>query len=371
MKLAFFVPHFDDGGVERSTIRLAEEVVRRGGEAVLIALHDTGKMLPLWPDAENIRILHRRSTFVAIPRITRLLRREKFDAVISAQDHANVAAVLARKLSRRDVPLILTERLSLRAAMDARGWFRRNVLRSLVAWLYPRADAVVANSQDGAREVESVLGWSTGRVNAIYNPTVNDSIEEFAKEETDDPWFEPASAPVIMGLGRLVEQKDFTTLIRAFAEVHKSVDSRLVIFGDGALRDPLKQLASELGINEHVRIEPFVGNPYKYLSRAAVFVLSSLYEGLPNALIEAQACGVPTVSTDCPTGPREILENGRLGMLVPMGDSELMTEAIIEIMSNRVLAKEYVELANKRLDRFTPAQSYSKYTSLIESIPTN
>jgi glycosyltransferase involved in cell wall biosynthesis len=368
MKLVFFVPHFSDGGLERSTIRLAEEIVRRGGEAVLVTLHDQGKMLPQWPDPTNVRVLHRRSTFSAIPALAKLMRSERMDGLVSAQDHANVAAVLAKQLSRKRIPLILTERLSLRAAMKARGWFRRSVLRLLVKYAYPRANAVVANSQDGAREVESVLGWPEGRVAAIYNPTVNDSIEQLAKETVDDTWFTAGNIPVVVGLGRLVEQKDFSMLIHAFANARKTTELRLAIFGDGPQRDDLTNLAQELGISEHVRMEPFVVNPYKYLSRAALFVLSSRYEGLPNALIEAHACGVPTVSTDCPTGPREILDNGELGILVPVGDRELMTEAIVELAANRALANQYVDEATKKLGRFTPQNTYLSYKELIENI---
>ena len=368
MKLAFFVPHFNDGGLERSTTRLAEEVVRMGGEAVLVLLQDRGKMLTQWPDSTSVRVLHKRSTFLAIPALANLLRTEQFDALISAQDHANVAAVLARQLSRRRIPLILTERLSLRAAMAARGWFRRNILSRMVKYAYPRADAVVANSMDGAREVESVLGWSSGRVNSIYNPTVNDSIAHLSKESLADSWFTPGNIPVVMGVGRLVEQKDFSTLIRAFANARKTTELRLAIFGDGPHRDDLNNLAQELGISEHVRLEPFVENPFKYLSRAALFVLSSRFEGLPNALIEAHACGVPTISTDCPTGPSEILRKGAYGILVPVGDHEAMANAIVAIISNQALAATYVSSAMDGLDRFSPANCYSQYQALLERV---
>jgi glycosyltransferase involved in cell wall biosynthesis len=251
--------------------------------------------------------------------------------------------------------------------MKARGWFRRSVLRLLVKYAYPRANAVVANSQDGAREVESVLGWPEGRVAAIYNPTVNDSIEELSKLSVDDEWFNSNEIPVVVGLGRLVEQKDFSSLIRAFASAREKVACRLVIFGDGHLRENLIELSEKLDVADHVRIEPFVDNPYKYLSRADLFVLSSKYEGLPNALIEAQACGISTISTDCPTGPREILENGANGILVPVGDNASMASAISELLLNRAKAQEFVVRASEGLDRFTPAQSYLQYEHLVEA----
>ncbi len=368
MKIAFFIPHFTEGGLERSTLRLAEEIVNCGGEALLITLNATGKMVKMWPDADGLRVLNRRSTFTSIPALSRVIRLEKIDALISAQDHANIAAVLSRTLSGRKIPLILTERSFLHGSRKTRGLFRHIVLSRLMLCAYPKADAIVANSKDGARVVESYMGWSERRVKTIYNPTINHSIEKLQAEETDDPWFESNEVPVIMGMGRLDENKDFATLIRAFTRVRVVTECRLVIFGDGPLRGALAGLAVELGVAKHVRLEPFVENPFQFLSRSELFVLSSQTEGLPNALIEAQACGVPTVSTDCPTGPREILEDGESGALVPVGDHEAMAEQIVAILSDDNLARRYVDSANSGLDRFSPSECYSQYAALIAQI---
>jgi glycosyltransferase involved in cell wall biosynthesis len=368
MKVVFFISFFEIGGLERSTIRLAEEVVRRGGEAVLVTLHGNGEMLPQWPDSASVRVLDRAHAFMAIPALAKVMRNEEMDAFISATDHANIVAVLARMLSRKKFPLILTERLSLREVMKSRGWFRRVVLSRLRSWAYPRAEAIVANSQDGAREVESLLGWSSGQVHSIYNPTVSDSISELAEEEVDDPWFKHGAVPVVLGLGRLEERKDFATLVRAVAIARASVECRLVIFGGGELQDSLTQLSVELGVGEHVRFEPFEHNPYKYLSRASLYVHSSRSEGLPNALIEAQACGIPTISTDCPTGPREILEDGKSGVLVPVGDHVEMARAISEVLLDKDLAKKYVASSNEGLLRFKPVNAYAQYKKLIDQV---
>jgi glycosyltransferase involved in cell wall biosynthesis len=368
MKFGFFVPHFSEGGLERSTLRLADEVVRQGGEALLITLRDNGRMLSMWPGSDSVRALGRRSAFMSIPSLARLLRKEDLDVLISAQDHANVAAVLARKLSRKETPLILTERVSMRAAMGARGWFRRKTLGRLIAYAYPRADVVLANSEAGAREIESVLNWPTGGAVTIYNPTADESISELAKEAVDNPWFVGGEIPVIVGMGRLVEQKDFATLIRAFSVVRNIQECRLVIFGDGPLRGDLERQTVELGISNDVLFESFVENPFKYLSRSATFVVSSKFEGLPNALIEAQVCGVPTVSTDCPTGPLEILQEGRAGALVPVGDYQAMASAIEGIIADPALAEKYVRAATVGLDRFRPTRCYSQYVELIEQV---
>lgn len=368
MKIGFFVPHFAEGGLERSTLGLAEEIVRRGDEALLITLNATGKMIKMWPCEDGLRVLHSTRTVTSIPALSRVIRQEKIDALISAQDHANITAVLARTLSRSKVPLILTERSFIHGSMKTRGWFRRMVLSRLMSCTYPRADVVVANSRAGARIVESYLGWTEGRVKTVYNPTINDTIEKLQISETADPWFDSDEMPVVMGMGRLDENKDFATLIRAIAQVRSVIKCRLVIFGNGPLRGTLTELAAELGIAGHVRLAPFVENPFQYLYRSAVFVLSSKSEGLPNALIEAQACGVPTVSTDCPTGPREILEDGDHGILVPVGDHKAMAEGITAILSDNNLAKRYVDSSNSNLDRFRPAECYSQYMALVREI---
>jgi glycosyltransferase involved in cell wall biosynthesis len=211
---------------------------------------------------------------------------------------------------------------------------RMRVMPKLMRWSYPRADAVTAISVGVAEDLARVTGLQDERIRIIYNPVVTSELQERAAEGVDDTWLGPDQPPVILGVGRLVKQKDFSTLLRAFALARKRIKVRLIIIGEGEQRNALKDLGRELGVEEEVRLPGFVTNPYAYMARSAVFALSSKWEGLGMALIEAMACGTPVVSTDCPSGPREILEKGRWGRLVPVGSVESLAQAIVETVED-------------------------------------
>jgi glycosyltransferase involved in cell wall biosynthesis len=171
------------------------------------------------------------------------------------------------------------------------------------------------------------------KIKVIYNPVITPELFAKAEEPLDHPWFRPGEPPVVLGVGRLTQAKDFPTLIRAFALVRKERPARLMILGEGEERPKLEALVRELGLEEDVALPGFVGNPYKYIARAGVFVLSSAWEGLPTTLVEALALGTPVVSTNCKSGPEEILEEGRWGRLVPVGNIEELAKAIGESLS--------------------------------------
>ena len=203
-------------------------------------------------------------------------------------------------------------------------WLER---RSL-AWIYPRADAIIAASTGVADDLSAYTGIPAAKIQTIFFPTITANLEEKASQPVNHAWLSPGNIPVVMGVGRLTQQKDFGTLIRAACLLRAARPVRLIILGEGEERARLETMAQELGLADDVDLPGFVDNPYAYLRRAAVFVLSSLWEGLPNSLIEAMACGCPVVSTDCPSGPREILDGGRYGHLAPVGNPYSLAEAI-------------------------------------------
>ena len=199
----------------------------------------------------------------------------------------------------------------------------------LMKIFYPRADGVVAVSKGVADDLAVVIGLPRERITVIYNPVVTPELLQKAQEPIDHPWFHPGEPPVILGVGRLTKQKDFPTLIQAFALVRKERPARLIILGEGEDRYELEELIRKLGIASDVDMPGFVDNPYKYMAYSTVFVLSSAWEGLPTVLIEAMACGCPVVSTNCHSGPAEILENGKYGKLVAVGDAAGLAEAMV------------------------------------------
>ena len=193
------------------------------------------------------------------------------------------------------------------------------------------ADVIIAVSAGVADDLAQSAGLSRAAIRVVYNPVVDQDVAERAAEPLDHPWFLPGAAPIVLGVGRLTAQKDFQTLIRAFARVRAERSARLVILGEGRpeVHAGLLALAASLGCATDVDLPGFVLNPFAYMARAGVFVLSSLHEGLPGVLIQALACGCPVVSTDCPSGPAEILDDGRYGSLVPVGDHLAMAQSIL------------------------------------------
>jgi glycosyltransferase involved in cell wall biosynthesis len=229
-------------------------------------------------------------------------------------------------------------------------------------------DAVVAVSNGVADDINRRTGFPRKRINTVYNPSVTPHLVGKSKEKLNHPWFAPGQPPVILGAGRLGRAKDFPNLIQAFAKVRQQRPVRLMILGEAKhprktskRRTQLTALAESLGVSEDLALPGFAQNPYKYMANAGVFVLSSLYEGLPNVLIEALACGCPVVSTDCPSGPLEILDNGKYGALVPMADATALADAIVSVLKRPPSA----ELLRERANLFTVDKSVDRYETLL------
>jgi len=253
------------------------------------------------------------------------------DALLSALINCNLTAILAQRFlngfkvvaSEHNTPSI-----SLRSQTAA-----GTVLR-MMRCLYPKADRIVAVSQGVADDLIALLNLPPEKVTVIYNPIVTPELFERAQKPINHPWFEQNRLPVILAVGRLTKQKDYPTLFRAFSLVRQVRPAKLLILGEGEERANLERLAVELGIQNDVLMPGFVDNPFAFMSKASVFVLSSAWEGLPTVLVEALACGCPVVATDCRSGPREILDNGRYGRLVPVGDHEALAKAILETLDS-------------------------------------
>lgn len=349
------------GGAERSLLNLAGELVRRGHRVDLVLGRAEGHFadavpegvrtiafgvrtpIPVWRAALRdprtaaalapaLANAHPPWVLGCVPALARYLARERPRALLSVLNYSNLAAIWARDLARVPTRLAISERntLSVRAAHERRR--RLRVLPRLVRRLYPRADAILAVSDGVADDLARVTGLPRERIVATGNPVVTDDLARRAAAPLDHPWLRPGAPPVVLGAGKLKRQKDFATLLRAFATLRRARPARLVVLGEGPERARLEALARELGIAEDVALPGFVAEPFPWMARAAVFALSSAWEGLPGVLIQALACGTPVVSTDCPSGPREILEGGRLGPLVPVGDAEAFAAALGRVL---------------------------------------
>jgi glycosyltransferase involved in cell wall biosynthesis len=329
IKVAMFLGNLGTGGAERVFVNLANALALEGfATTILVGTLDaaayTETILPEVTVCE-LGVRHMRS---AVFPLIRFLRRERPAVLISALEHVNLAAILAAKLSRTGTPVLATIHQTLSSDLKTSRSFHKNLTIRVALKFTPMADQIVAVSHGTADDFARLAKISRERVRVIYNPVIGPVLYRGVNEPLDHPWFQERQPPVVLGVGRLTAQKDFPNLIRAFALLRKTTDARLVILGDGEDRPSLERLVLELKLSECVSIPGVVSNPYAYMRRASLFVLSSAWEALPTVLIEAMACGCPVVSTDCPNGPAEILDNGRLGRLVPVGDVEALARAM-------------------------------------------
>jgi glycosyltransferase involved in cell wall biosynthesis len=353
LRIAIFIYCLRGGGAQQRTITLANGFAERGHAVDLVvvsadesrgvSLHPAVRVVPLdsgW--RHTLEWLNRRInvrglfTAGATPVLARYLRRERPDVLLSGASHVNLVATIARRVSGTNVRLVL--RASNFPSGNVRWWpplgqAIRRLLRRTLGVVYPWADHVIAVSEGVAADIQRLTGLPDDRVTTIYSPVVGSYIARRAGEPVAHPWANDPQVPLVLAVGRLTVQKDYPTLLRAFRRIRADREAHLVILGEGRQRSKLEKLVGELGLADDVALPGRVDNPFAWMSKAAVLVLSSAWEGLPGVLIEALACGCPIVSTDCPSGPREILEDGALGPLVPVRDDEALAAAIRSVMA--------------------------------------
>jgi len=361
-KIAFFIPAMYGGGAERVVLNLLEGMTDRGLSLDLVLAAAEGPYMDRIPKEVNIVDLEAGRIINSIFPLISYLRTHKPRVLISHLNHANVIALIAGYLSRTDTPVIVVAHNTLSVARVTQ--LRGNIVKPIMKWLYPHASAVATVSLAAARDMETELGLPANSVHTIYNPIVDDRLFAQAQEVNSESWLEPNSPPVYVSIGRLTEQKDFSTLLKSFALVKERLDVRLIILGEGELRSDLMTLIQELGITESVSLPGFVKNPYPYLKAASAFVLSSLWEGLPTVLVEAMACGCPVIATDCPSGPLEILERGKYGTLVPVSNVRELSQAMLKVLDSPPSA----ELLIERSQDFAVERSVTEYLKLIEKV---
>jgi glycosyltransferase involved in cell wall biosynthesis len=326
-RIAFFMPNLFQGGAERVMLTLANQFATQDIQVDFILAKAKGQFLNRLSPKINVLDLQAVKTIFSVFRLAAYLRKQTPDVLFSTLHPSNIVALLAKTMSGTNVRIIVRVGTTVSAQRYApwKKWFVRHVL----AFCYSRVDQVVAVSNSVAADLQSYLKINPSKIVTIYNPTITDEFLEQSAEVVSHPWFQPAQPPVIIGAGRLIVDKGFADLISAFALVRASTNAKLAILGDGTERSHLELLAKELEIENDFSILGYVENPFAYMKRAALFVMPSLREGLPNVLIEAMACGCPVISTDCPGGAKEILNNGKYGDLIPVRDPKSLADAIV------------------------------------------
>lgn len=335
-RVAIFIPTFGDGGVERMLVNTArgiselgvpvDFIINRGDVPYLQHLPERVTLIELNTDNQKQRY----SLFV------RYLQRARPSVVVSAKTKDDMIAMQAKHTTQINTRFFLRPGTTMSERLRAKGI---NPIKRLITYrrlrkLFLQADGVIAVSKGVADDISRITTIPREKIHVIRNPNITPEMYDLASQTPDHPWAEKGQPPLIVGMGGLRRQKDFSSLIRAFALVREQRPCRLLILGQGRQRNKLLQLAADLDVKPDVDLPGFSHNPYAILSRSALFVLSSLWEGSPNVLTEALALGVPVVATDCPSGPIEITQKGKYGPLVPVGDVEAMAKAMLQMLDH-------------------------------------
>ena len=313
---------------------LIHEFVRLGHPVDLLLIKAKGEHLNRLPKEVNIiKLGSDHSAFTLLPLI-RYMKSQQPACLLAAKHRAIVIAVLARMFAKTKTRLVGRLGTNLSRALEGKSAFRKWLWHAPMRKIYPKVDKIIPVSEGVLEDIASITGLGDDTLQVIRNPVITPEMYQLAEQPVEHPWFHDNGAPIILGAGRFTRQKDFITLIKAFSKVRQQRDCRLMLLGHGALQNEYESLAAELGIAEGLAMPGFASNPYPYMKNAALFVLSSAWEGSPNVLSEALAQGTPVVATDCPSGPREALRNGEVAPLVSVGDVDAMAQAIIETLDN-------------------------------------
>ncbi|WP_205747065.1 glycosyltransferase [Deinococcus sp. KSM4-11] len=335
-RIALYLPTLTPGGAERVMINLARGFVERGHAVDFVLAKAEGVYLDEVPPQVRLIDLNspaRLQTMRSLPRLVSYLRRERPDALLGAMNHANIVALAARRVAGVPTRVVVSIHNNI-SSEKARG---ANTRDKLLPWLcarsYPAAQGIVAVSGGVADDFSAATGMARDQIEVVYNPVITPELTALAAQPVGHPFFAPGQPPVILGAGRLEYQKNFPSLLRAFAQLRRERPARLVILGEGSEAASLAALALELGVEDDVWLPGHVKNPFAYMAKSAVFVLSSRYEGLPTVLIEALAVGTVVVSTDCPHGPAEIIAQTGSGRLVPLDDDAALAHGILAALN--------------------------------------
>jgi len=361
--LAVFVASLFHGGVGKMRVHLMNEFARRGVQVDLLLAERDSPYMDLLDPAIRVVDMHTSNAITGVPILAAYLWRNRPRVLLAQRLRVNALAIRARSLSRVDARVFVTANTHMTTEIEALRPAKRPHHMALLQEYFPRNDGIIAISNGVAADLAGLLGWPwpTPRIQIAHNPVVTPELFDQAAQPVEHPWLAPDQPPVVLGVGRLEPQKDFATLLRAFAILRQQRPCRLLILGEGKQRGELQQLADELGISADFALPGFVANPYAWMARVRVLAMSSTWEGFGNGVAEALAVGTPVVSTDCPSGPAEILEDGRWGELVPVRDYQALAAALAKTLDSPGDKARLQQAAQ----RFTLGNSATRYLEIM------
>lgn len=335
-RIAIFLSTSGHSGVDRAMRHLIPALAGRGYQVDLLKVRRHGPDLRVLPDGVRVIDTGTSTTYGALPALVRYLRRERPAVLLADKDRVNRTALLARWLAGcvRCTHLVLSSGTTISVDLAHRGVVERFVQRLSMGWLYRFADQVIVTCEAVADDMSAYTGLPRAKIAAIASPVVPASLFDAAPPRPQHPWFDTGAAPIVLGVGELSARKDFATLLRAFALLRAEREAHLIIVGKGSERDALQALAHQLGIADDLWMPGFRDDVYSFMAHASVFAMTSRWEGLGFVLIEALACGTPSVAADCPSGPAEVLDRGRVGALVPVGDAPALARGLTRMLDS-------------------------------------
>ena len=370
-KIFFIIPTLSGGGAERVFLHILRHLNRNKFEPHLILFEKKGAFLFDLPSNLSVKVLKKKTSiygfkWLVFINLARLLKLEKPDVAVSFMPYTNLIVSLAKFLSGIKLSLIISERYTL--SFSHEGWLDEFLRRFTIRNFYPKANRIIVNSKNMGIELQQMFNIPLSKIAVINNPIDIQKVNKLSNENINHSWNEE-NFPVIIAIGRLTSQKGFSYLIKAFSiVVSDGIPCRLLILGEGVDKEKLKKLAMELRVDDKVSLLGFQKNPYKYLCRSTLFVLSSLYEGFPNVLLEALALGVPSIATRCPTGPEEIITHEVDGILTPPADEMALANAIKRGLLDQGLRKRLGEAGKKRAENFRVKKIVRLYEEVIEDV---
>lgn len=365
-RVLFFRPSLAQGGADRVTATLLRRLDRTRYDLSLALVSAEGPFMQDLPSDVELHRLNSRRLALSVPALGRVIHQIRPDVVFSTASAANVIAAIAHQLVRSNARLVLSERSALfrGRAHD----LKQRIEVVLKRATYHRADVVTVVSNGLGNQLITNLSLPRDLVRVVYNPVVEEDFAEQAAASVEHPWFaSDSSIPVIVACARLVVQKDYPTLLAAFARIRKEREVRLFVLGEGAMRPSLEARARELGVSNDVCFFGFDKNPLKYMARARLVMHASNTEGLPGSLIQAMACGTPVISTDCDYGPREVITHDVDGYLVPVGDAAALADRALQLIADEPRRRAMGDRARSSALRFSAEASIQRYVAALEA----
>lgn len=365
-RVAIYLPALQIGGAQRVTINIANGLAARDFPVDLVVSFDEGGLANEVDEAISVVDLQTPAVpglgiGASVHSLGAYLDRARPPVLIAAMTHANVVAMAARHLSNSETALVATEHNQFGVENTP----KNRLVEFVAARAYRHVSRLVAVSEGVATTLAEQTGIDRDEVTVLYNPVDVTEIRRRAMEPLSHPWLDDDALDVVFTVGRLTPAKDIPTLLAAFERVHERRPmTRLIVAGRGEHREQLQEEAVGRGLSEIVAFPGYVDNPFAYMRGADAFALSSVHEGLPTVLVEALACGCPVVATDCPSGPREILEDGALGPLVPVADPEAFATATVDVLTDPTSPARLRD----RADDFAMDRTIDRYADLVERV---